>query len=169
MSNAVKDASVALPKKASVPEGLAISEGVYALSRLIKDQMKIGEGGVVDVPKDIFETTLPDGLTMADVKRVQDHTSAVVSATGLALGELGQSHFKKNKTVDQLSVEFGIGKDKLGEAYQRERVVSDGKGGQQIKYGNLVAKYTVNGAGNKGTFKKVRDFLSDQAAAVAKG
>lgn len=150
--------------KATAPEGLNIPESIVALAQLAKEKMKVGEGGVIEVPKDFYEELLPDDLTMAQVKKVQEHNSNLVSAVGLAVGELGNKEFGKHKKFDEVSVEFNANKDKIGLNYQRSKQVPDGSGGQQTKYGILSARYQVAGASNKGSFKKVRDWLSNTAA-----
>ncbi len=146
-----------------------VNENILALADTIKKDLKIGEGGVAELPKDIYERTLPENITMADVKRVADHNTAFVAGLGLALGEAGQAAFKKDKKLAQVTVDVTAGKDKVGATFQREKQVADGKGGQQVKHGVLSAKWSFSGAGNRGAFKKVREHLSNAAAAAAAG
>lgn len=143
-----------------------LNDSITTMAAEIKKEFKIGEGGVVEVPKDFYEKTLPAGMTMADVRKVQDHDANLIAATGLALGEVGIDHFKRHKKADQLSVDFVAGKNKVGLVFQRSKKVQDGKGGTLEKHGALSARYVVSGAGNRGNFKKVRDHLAGMAADV---
>jgi hypothetical protein len=103
---------------------------------------------------------------MKDVERVQAFGNEIVSAAGLALGEVGIDHFKKHKGVDSLALGFAAGKDKVELSFDRQRQFPDGKGGQLTRNGVLSAKWSVAGASNKGSFKKVREHLAERAAAV---
>lgn len=148
-----------------------IPEEIRALADKFKQQMKVGTGGVVEVPKEIYESSLEDtGLDIKTVKKVQDHNANVVSATGLALGEVGMSAMKKDKKLDQVSVSFGAGKDTHSATFQRSKEVPVNKPGEPRKtapkYGVLQSSVTVHGAGNKGSLKKVRTHLNEEALKV---
>lgn len=145
------------------------ADTIRALADAVKKDFKIGEGGVVQVDKDFYQKSLPEGLTMADVDRVQKHNTNFVSAVGLALGEVGIDHFKKHKKEDEISVDFVAGKDKVSLNFQRSKQFPDGKGGQLERQGVLSARWQVTGAGNRGSFAKVREHLSAKAAAAAVG
>lgn len=144
-----------------------IDQNIRDLATKIKGDMKVGEAGIVEIPKDIFEKTLDETLSMDMVKKVQSHQANVVAATGLALGEVGLEAFKGNKTLNQVSVEYPVGKDSIGGTFSRSKQVPDGNGGQQTKFGALGMSYKVAGAsGSKGSLKKVRAHLSDIAKDV---
>ena len=155
MSNAKQDKPV-----------IDINPTIIALAEQVKKEFKLGEGGIITVEKDFFEKTLPENISMADVKRLQDHETNVFAAVGLATGEVGLAQFKKDKKLAQVSIDFNVGKNKAGFVFQRDREVSDGKGGKQVKHGILNAKVTHNGAGNRGAYKKVRDHLSALGASL---
>lgn len=146
-----------------------VNENILALADTIKKDLKIGEGGVAELPKDIYEQTLPENITMADVKRVADHNTAFAAGLTLALGEAGVAAFKKDKKLAQVSVDVTAGKDKVAALVQREKQVADGKGGQQVKHFVANTKWTFAGAGNRGALKKIRDHLSAVGAAAAAG
>lgn len=144
---------------------LKVADSTRELADNIRKEFKLGEGGVIDVPKDLLERHLPAGVTMADVKRVQAAGSTMISAVALATGEFATAAMKKDKKLASVSVEVPLGKDRIGAMFQRERQVSDGNGGQQTKFGVLQAKYTVAGARpTGGEYKRIRDHLSSQAA-----
>lgn len=145
-----------------------IDQKVLDLSEKLKNEMKIGEQGIVEVPKDVYESTLEGtGLTMEVVKQVQGHTADMVSATGLALGELGIDAFKKDKDLDQVSVQIPVHKDDIAGVFSRSKQVPDGNGGMQAKHGVLNMRYTTAGAaGSKGSLKKVKAHLGELATGV---
>lgn len=148
-----------------------ISENILTLAEQIKSKMTVGEAGVIEVPKDMFEQTLEGtDLTMDMVKKVQSHTADVVSATGKALGDKGLEVFKKDGKVEQVSVQYPVHKDSVAGVFARTRSVPDGNGGMQDKHGVLSMNYKVSGAaGSKGSLKKVREHLSDAAKAALAG
>lgn len=146
---------------------LKVNDNVLKLADSLSTQLQIGEGGVVTVNKDFYENNLPDGLTMADVKRVQEHNGNVLAGAQLALGETGIEYFRKHKDVDQLTLEIKAGADKMGVGFQRTRTYPGMKGGpEKTTVGVSMARYTAQAAGNVGSMKKVRTHLSQQAASL---
>ena len=151
-----------------------VPEPIRNLADKLKKDFKVGNAGVVEVGDDLFESTLEDtGLDMKTVKKVQDHTSNLVAATGLALGEVGMKAMKKDKKLDQVSVSFKAGKDTHSALFQRSKEVPTNKPGEPRKtapkYGVLQNNVTVHGAGNKGSLKRVRQHLNEEAAKVLGG
>lgn len=152
-----------------VPEGLEKIKNydrIAAMAAAIKKEFKIGEGGSIEVPKDVYEKHLPENITMDTIKQLQSHQNDFVTATGLALGNTGLEYFKKPKSADSLSVELAAGKDKLALTLQRSTTVPDGAGGTKVKYGQLSARWRVNAAGNRGSFEVVRKHISSQVTAL---
>lgn len=148
-----------------------IPEVVRNLADKMKKNFKVGTGGVVEVPDDLYESTLEDaGLDMKTIKKVQDHNTNVLCASGLALGEVGMNSMKKDKKLEQVSVSFKAGKDTISSSFQRSKEVPVNAPGEPrkttVKHGVMNNSYTTWGAGNKGTLKKVRQHLSDEAAKI---
>lgn len=144
-----------------------INEAVQNLSQKLKEDYKLGDSGVVEVPVDIFEKTLEGtDLTMEIIEQYHNHRDNVLAASGLALGEVGIDAFKANKDLAQVSVEIPVGKDTIGSTFAQSKQVPDGQGGQQTKYGVLSSRYQANGAANKGELKKVRTHLSEMAKGI---
>lgn len=144
-----------------------IKQEVRNLADLVKAELKLGANGVVEVSEGAFERTLePAGLTLAEVTKVQNHTTDLVAATGLALGELGLDAFKADKELAQVSVSLPTGKDAINFTFQRQKEVAAGTGkdaGTQIKYGYLTGKIDVNAHANKGSLRRVKDHLNEVA------
>lgn len=146
----------------------AIKEEIIDLANALKKEFEIGEGGVITVPKDLYEKTLPEGLTLADVKKVQEHNTALVAASALAVGEVGNAHFKKHKKDDRLSLEFKAGVDSISIDYQRSKEYpnfKDPEGPKIQKYGILTAGYESQaGVGSRGQLSRVKKNLAAKAA-----
>ncbi|QVD49088.1 hypothetical protein LUCX_18 [Xanthomonas phage vB_XciM_LucasX] len=141
-----------------------ISDAVRTLADLVSTQITIDKDGVATVPADFYESTLPENLTIQQVKAVQKHRGEVVSAVALALGEKALPIMKKNTGLDKATVGFKVGNDKSEVAVHRSREFGDGKGGKVTKYGYTTIEYTASGATNAGDFKKVRQHTSDEFA-----
>lgn len=138
-------------------------EATNQLAAEVKKDMTVNKEGIIEVPEDFYERHLPDDLTMETVQRMQDHNARLISSVGLAVGELGIEAMKKDKKLDQVSVECRAGNDTLGSFFQRSRQVPDGSGGMKTAFGSLSSKYTVSGATNRGELKKVRTHLAGLA------
>lgn len=144
-----------------------IKPEIRNLADQLKSEMNVGDAGIAEVPKEAYEKSLGDGLTMDIIKQVQQHNADFVAATGLALGEVGMAAMKKNKELDQVSIEIPVHKDSVAGVFARSKQVPDGNGGMQAKHGVLSMRYTTSGAaGSKGSLKKVRQHLADEAKAA---
>jgi len=149
-----------------------IKDSIRALADKLRADMTITETGAVETPTDLFEKTLPEGITMDQVKSMQDHQSELVTAAGLALGEMGMEAFKGDKRLDQVNVSITAGKDSIAGTFQRSKEVRAGinpDDGMMTKYGILSMKVSVNAHANKGSLKKVRTYLSEQAKLMLEG
>lgn len=155
-------------------EEVQIPEKVRSLADQFKKNMKVGSGGVTEVPDDIYESTLEDaGLDLKTVKKVKDHDANVVAGATLALGEVATKAMKKDKKLEQASVSFKAHKDTVSASFQRSKEVPVNKPGEPrktaTKFGVTSSNYTVAGAGNRGALKKVRAHLSQKAEEVLGG
>lgn len=146
-----------------------IKPEIRTLADVIKGKMSLGEEGVITIDGDITEALLPENLDMSTVKMYQDHQSNLVAATGLALGEVGIDAFEKDKRLDRVSTEFNFGKDTIGGGFDRMkeyRTSMEAGAPMAPKYGVLSPKYTVAASAPKGSLKKVKSYLNEQALAV---
>lgn len=148
-----------------------IKPEIRSLADSLKEGMKF-EDGIFKLDDNTYEKTLPEGLTMDMVEKHQDHTTDLVAALGLALGERSNEVFKEDKRLEETSVEITAGKDIIGGVYQRSREVRAGisaDSGKTVKYGILSMKVGVNAHANKGSLKKVRNHLSEEAKKILGG
>jgi len=125
---------------------------------------------------DLYEKSLPEGITTDQIKAIQQHNTALVAATGLAVGELAIDAFKADKDLTRVSTEFAAVGDKISTAVIRSREYPAGgipKEGEVrdpnakiVKYGVIEAAYEVASNGNKGELKKVRTHIGALALAA---
>lgn len=151
---------------------MSINEKTRSTADILKAKMTLGDNGVVTVADGAFEDTLEGtGLTIADFKKVQDHRDTFIAAQGLALGEIGVEAFKKNKKLDQITVEQKVHKDVVSSNFKREKDYPNAQepGTTIKKFGVLSSKVQANGAGNKGQLKLVRQHLNEEARKVLAG
>lgn len=148
---------------------IVLKESTTTLAKAIKKDLTLSKDGIIEVTPDIYEKHLEaTGLTMADVKRLQQHNSDFVASLGLAVGEIGLDAMKRKKDLDMVYAEVKIGRDTLVSQFDRSKQVPDGSGGVATQFGKLTSKYTVAGASNKGELKKVRQHLMHLAEATLK-
>lgn len=147
-----------------------IKKNVRDMADLLKGEMKVGEHGVIEVTAEAFEKSLSGTeLSPETYKAVQAHNATLIAAVGLACGEIAIPAMKKDKKLDQVSVELPILKDSVGASFLRSKEFPNAQGGDPIlKYGVLTSKFVVDANGNKGDYKKVRTHLSELAAAALK-
>lgn len=146
---------------------IKLPEAIVQLAKKIEKDLSVGEGGVIALEKDFFESTLPEDLTMALVKKVQDHSAEVYSAAALALGRKAAPYLKKNKGVQGVTLSYAEGRNTADLRYDGEKTFPAMGGGEpRVSYGVTSGKYTVNGAQtSRGSLKKVRAHLMQEAAA----
>lgn len=137
-----------------------IPDVVNQLADTLKAEMNLGDNGVIEVTKDAFEKTLPEGLTMETYIESHNHRDNVLAAMGKVTGEIGVEAMKTDKDLKQVTASMAIHKDTMASTFQRERQIPNAEGGTSTSYGLLRSNYMANGAANKGSLKKVKAHLS---------
>lgn len=159
-------------EKTTSLDELKLPKEVLDLAKRLEKTFKIGDGNIINVEKDVFADTLPDGLTIEQVEQVQKHRDHLVSAASLALGHIATGHFKKHKDVKTVELSMPFAKDKFAATYDRSREYPGrGEGAEKIvKFGVLTADFTANGAvGSRGSLNKVRKYLNGYTDSVLNG
>jgi len=132
------------------------------------------DGNVVSASDGLYESLLPEGVSMDLLERVQAHDTEVLAATALAVGKMGNHAMKKDETLNKISLVMPtVGKDTFSFAYDRSRQVRDGApgdkdAGMKTKYGIMTLGVDKYGAGNRGEVGAVKSFLSAEAAEMLK-
>lgn len=153
-----------------------VKQAVQDLAAKIKPMFTLADNGVVLAEEGLYEKTLPEGITLEQLKAVQQHNTALVAATALAVGEIAVDAFKADKELTRVSTEFPVANDKIGANVLRSREYPAGgipKEGEVrdpsakiTKYGVIEASYETASNGNKGELKKVRTQIGALAAAA---
>lgn len=146
-------------------DGLNVNENILKLADAIKADATVDPSGVISVSKEFYEKSLPEGIELSQVRKIQEHNSNLVSAGALALGELGVPHLKKHKDLEQVSLVINAGRDQLSEQMQRSKQVRNLQTGEtKDVYGAISAKWRVTGtAGSRGSLKATRDHITNFA------
>lgn len=149
-----------------------VKQEVKDLSEKIKKEIKIDtKTGIATISETLYKDNLPEGMTIDNVKAVQDYNSRIVAATGLALGEASIPVMKKHKELEFTELTLPIVKDTASFTFDRQSTSRNPTDGSEvIKHGALSVKYVTSGAGtSKGELKKVRAHLFESAAAALAG
>ena len=155
---------------------LNLSPEIIALAAKFEKQFKVGDGGQIQTDKELYASTLPEGLTMEQVTAVQKHDHNVASAATLALIHVGTKYLAKHKDAKTVEVSIAAGKDRFEAVYDRSKEYPGGKDAKLLptgerekvtKYGVVTPSWTVNGAvGNRGVMKKIRAYGNEHARAA---
>ncbi len=145
---------------------LNVNDSIKALADAIKREGVVDESGVITVTKDFYEKTLPEGVDMTAVRKLQAHNSELVSAGVIALGELGVPHLKKHKDLNEVTIQIDAGRDKLTAGLVRLKSQRNPSNGEVTDVlGSTQAKWTTTGtAGSRGSLKTSRDYVLGLAA-----
>lgn len=143
-----------------------INAEVRLLADTFKDGITLGEKGVATAAADLYEKTLPEGMTKEGYLKFQAHHVNVAAATMLALGEISTEAMKLDKTLDRTSVTIPtFGKDSFNATFQRSKEVvvpnQDGPAGTKTVYGSAQVSYDQHGLGKRGQVAAVRNFLAE--------
>lgn len=156
------DSVKAALKKVKLPEGLTVSEELYAGSHLLREGAALAEGRY-DITKEGVEASLAaKGVSLTDVKRVQKAMSELISEQAIALAEV-----KKPSGVDEVVSQMKVGSHAITTQWQREKEVAfPGANGQRetkIVKNAISAKYTVGAAVKGGSFKTIQQWAANKA------
>lgn len=151
---------------------VTVPQEILDIAKSAKARMK-ADGGMVNLDKEHYAESLPEGLSMETVKHLQKHNANYVAGVGRAFGEVSIEAMKKDNQLKETQLSTNIGKDTVGGVFRREYEKSMGipKDGEERKtekaYGQLNMSYKTHGsAGSRGGLKKVRDELNSMARAA---
>lgn len=153
-------------KTKAVPD---VKPEVLELAGKVKEGLTIdNKTGIITAIPDLYTRLLPETVTKETIEALQAHNTRMVSATTLAVGEIAMPVLKKNKELEEASLKLSmVGKDAMNVTLARSRQVpsrnEDGTTGTQTKYGSVSVSIDEYSTGPRGDFKKVKQFLSEQA------
>lgn len=146
-----------------------IKAPVLELSAKIKSQLK-AEAGVISSPKDLFEATLPEGVTLDTVKAVDQAKTTFVAAYTNAVGETAHALMAGDKTLETVTAKADVNKDVLSVAVLRTETRPDPQNPGQTKTAHGVVKPNFKayaGRGDVGQLATVRKSVRNMFADLA--
>lgn len=142
-----------------------ITPEVRAFADEIKKHIKIEDGKPV-VSADAYAQTLPEGMSLEQIKLVNEHNAKFYPAATLASGEVAHGHMVKHKDVERLDFEFPmVDRDNWSVSHMRTREsVNPRQPDEKITtYGAYSAKLnTYATKASRGQMSAVGDELSSK-------
>lgn len=147
-----------------------IKAEILAMSDIIHKSLTVNKKeGSVTAADDIYEKTLPEGLTMDTVNAVGDHLKTFVPAAAHAFGKSAFEAMKAHKGTERVLTDIHLGKnDKLSLASDRKSVTHPpGDATKEIVTYNRVTVSLDLRAGKSGSqLKAVRSEMNELAMAA---
>lgn len=93
----------------------------------------------IDVDDKLFESTLPEGLSLKHVKEVQSHIRNVATALMQIAGEESIDVFKKNNDVNTVALSVNAGHQKINAVSKRTHVTRNPSTGEETTHHGFVS------------------------------
>lgn len=138
------------------------------LTKLIQDGLKIDKSGAVTVEENLYAKTLPEGVTIEQVAKIDEHNTLFAAAALNALGNAALPVMKKNANIEQVAAFIPTaGKSGFDAKFVRDTESRNPKTNEITKgHGGASIKFDFYGTGSRGELKKVKSMLADKAAAA---
>lgn len=128
------------------------------LSESIGKELTLDSNGAGTLPKDIFEKTLPEDMTLDTVKRVHAHRDLFSAAVAQALVDKAHPAMKENKDLAEASVETKVANDRLSHRIlRRSENRSPADGSTVVTKGALRSRYVAQAGRGVGVLKQVSE------------
>lgn len=147
-------------KTTSLRDGLTLNDQITNLAdALIKSSTADLGAGKIVVDKKFYEESLPEGVTMAQVRKIEEHNSNLITAATLAIGELAQAPMTKDKELASLSMRIPVSRGRVDAQIKREGQIRNVQTGEVSPvYGVVDVKFRAAGTStSSGHLKTVRD------------
>lgn len=134
-------------------EAKVVSEEVSEMAKRIAKEIKLADDGLsVEIPKDLYVNTLPEGITESQIKAVQQHNSTFFPAMTMAVGEVAINAFKKNKDLESVEAKAKlVSRDAYEVTIKREQEQRNPHDGSKTTvYGAPTSKVVTYAAKSKG-------------------
>ncbi len=153
-----------------------LKQEVLDLSQTIAKGLTLDtKNNTVTAAEGLYESILPEGITMDYLERVQAHNTDVIAATQLAVGRIAIPAMHKHADLNKVTLSLPtVGKDTFDFAFDRSRQVRDGAptdkdAGMKTKYGASTVSVDIYGAGSRGSLAAVKALLSVEATETLGG
>ncbi len=141
------------------------------LAEKLHNELKFDKETKTIPDNSFYEKHLPEGLTMEVVEKVDGYNTTFIAASAHAVGKVAIEHMAKEKSLDQVSAEFQMGKkNTISHVVHRERSFTNPADPSKpiTKMGDVSSVYTVHAGRNQGELKKVRNELHELAMSKLK-
>lgn len=142
---------------------------VLDLSKVLSKDITIADGKAT-ISKEAYVSTLPEGITKEQVETIQKHNGVFYPAVTHAFGEKAIVAMKKDKALDQLTLETPLtGHDHFDITFSRTKTFPNPAtpGESVVKYGVVNAQLVTQAArANRGDMNTIRDILAEKALAA---
>ncbi len=142
-----------------------IKEATRVMAESAKEAMTFDPSTGKMVLGDVwYQGTLPEGLDLKTVKKVQQHNTQAFNALALATGEMAnETIFPQNPQLQSVRLDTAFGSDRIGMTFERQAEEAGG-----VHHGVFSGSYTTAAARNNAEFKEIRQHLEAQALAAVK-
>jgi hypothetical protein len=139
---------------------MTIKPEIIAMSSIITKGLAVDKKeGTITAGADIFQSTLPEDLSMETVQKVREHNTTFVAAGAHSFGTASIDLLAGNKKLDRITTEISLGgKDNVTYSMDRSKTTVDhlhGKG-EVVKFGVLTTTLETVAGKNAGQLKAVR-------------
>lgn len=116
----------------------------------LKEQMTVNKNGVIETPPDFYEETLKDvGVTLEQLKALQEHNAQLLPAAGMAGAEVAHKHFQEHPDAQEVRLDYSMGHDQQSIIYSR---------GDTSPMREVL---TVHGHGDEGELHRVHEWVDN--------
>ena len=139
-----------------------IKKEILDLAAALKKDATV-EGGKVVFPKDVFKSHLPEGLTIEQVKAVNNYSQTFTGAQALVTGEVGVKTLKDNKELKEVTSSVILPNGKSVAVLRREVTTRNMQtGAETVHHGYVTARSVIRVPGSQVT--AVRSRVAELAA-----
>lgn len=139
-----------------------VSERVNSLAATIKAGIVFDEAGTSKLANTVFEESLPEGITIDTVKKVQESVLDFTDAATKALGEAGLDFLKEKTDIGSVSLTGKLGNDVMNVEIERKRTFRNPSTGEPgVKYGGVSASLKTGVGSGRGGFKEITGQINE--------
>lgn len=121
----------------------------HATEMGLKDRMSVNaDTGLIEVEDDFYEESLPEGIDIGTVKKIQRHNAHLLPAVTAAAGDLAHDHFKEHGQ-GELKLAYKAGHDRHSVIFSH-----GGEEGSQVR-----ASIQTHGVGDRGHLRATQEYV----------
>lgn len=145
-----------------------ISDNVKALADKVATEITF-DGNVASVPKDLYKKTLPEGMDIETVKKVQEHNMDFSDAVTLAFGRRATEHLRDNKDIDSASLSVNVAHDRVSSEFRRHKTYRNPSDNSTFdRHGVTETKFVSGINAKRNGYKEIQAYLSAEAESIFK-